>query len=218
METAAAPAVNPTECWSDGVMGFPQDSFTPCRSCAQSANRKANDEPQMDTDGRGWEGFLVIRVHPRSSAVQIRNPQSAIRSHGQCQAGRLQRRPGRSRSPIRNPQSLRTVGRSGPEAAIRNSSSVSSQTQSNPVKSGQTGSNRVMALPNIGRRAWDSSGHPTYCGVLSRMCKAWWFAATAAKSAGRTLAIPASCPVKPSQTQSNHSPRTQRGVGVPEYW
>jgi hypothetical protein len=46
----------------------------------QSAILNGKDEPRMDTDGHGWEGFLVIRVHPRSSAVQIRNPQSAIRN------------------------------------------------------------------------------------------------------------------------------------------
>jgi len=44
----------------------------------QSAIRKGRDEPPMDTDRHGWDGFLLIRVHPRSSAVQIRNPQSAI--------------------------------------------------------------------------------------------------------------------------------------------
>jgi len=39
-----------------------------------------NDKPRMDTDEHGWEALLVIRVHPRSSAVQIRNLQSAIRN------------------------------------------------------------------------------------------------------------------------------------------
>ena len=49
-------------------------------SCSKSAIRNGEDEPRMDTDGHGWDAFLVIRVHPRSSAVQIRNPQSAIRN------------------------------------------------------------------------------------------------------------------------------------------
>ena len=39
--------------------------------------RKGKDEPRMDTDGHGWEGFLVIRVHPRFKSAS-RNLQSAI--------------------------------------------------------------------------------------------------------------------------------------------
>jgi hypothetical protein len=48
------------------------------------------------------------------------------------------------------------------------------------------------------------------------MHKVLCFAAAAGKSADRTLAIPASCPVKPSQTQSNHF--LQEPNGALECW
>jgi hypothetical protein len=46
----------------------------------KSAIRGGKDEPRMGTDGHGCECCLLIRVPTRSSAAQIRNPQSAIRN------------------------------------------------------------------------------------------------------------------------------------------
>ena len=119
----------------------------------QSAIRKGRDEPPMDTDRHGWDGFLLIRVHPRSSAVQIRNPQSAIQIvFGQTQSNSV--KPSQTSAqpvpkglgfdqpsrlwwcPFQNAQGMvvchhcRQVG--GHD--IGNSSVAHSQTQSNPVK------------------------------------------------------------------------------------
>ena len=124
---ARVPWGKPTECWSDGVMGFPR---TPIRYLPRQTEAKAGPQRKRRTaDGHRWTWMGRLSGYPRSSAfIRGSNPQSAIRATDKHRLSQI-------KSvficvhlwPIRNPQS-----------AIRNSPSVSGQTQSNPVKPGQT--------------------------------------------------------------------------------
>jgi hypothetical protein len=162
----------------------------------QSAIRNGKDEPPMDTERHGWDGLLLIRVHPRSSVVQIRNLQSAIMDSARRDACH-----GGSR-----------CHRDAPQSAIRNSPIVPGQTQSNRVKPGQTGSNPVKVLFKLYRRGKAPTGLALCCGFSATMHNGWWLAPAAGNLAGRQFAIGQSSGVKPSQTQSNRFPQAPHGV------
>ena len=120
-------------CSGEEVRGQRSDPLTARSRCigtlpAGEISNPSHRFTQIDTDSVSPSVFICDHLWPirtpqwRLAAKKLKkrkiriafvcllglfaaNPQFAIRNHGQCQAGRLPRRPGRSHSPIRNPQS-----------------------------------------------------------------------------------------------------------------